>query len=68
MWLWKFSLLSTITPKNLASRKFSRMLLLKRISKSFILRSLKVCIMQLGFPIPGPGIPDDFRGNLNPGN
>ena len=24
--------------------------------------------VQLGFPIPDPGIPDDFRGNLNPGN
>ena len=23
---------------------------------------------QVGLPIPGPGIPDNFRVNLNPGN
>ena len=27
-----------------------------------------IFILWLGFAIPGPGIPDDFRGNLNPGN
>ena len=33
------------------------------------LQFLKICsAWQLGFAIPGPGIPDDFRGNLNPGN
>ena len=25
-------------------------------------------ILGLGLQIPGPGIPDDFGGNLNPGN